>query len=390
MRISSPEISKSFQPLNSTLQPASRPTAAPATAARSSLPTDGFETSNTVGMRSTVARADSFQAASSVYTVRAGDTLTGIAQRFGTTIGALMSANGLTNPDRIYAGQQLTIPSGAPTTPTPPSTPSSYTVRAGDTLTGIAQRFGTTIGALMSANGLTNPDRIYVGQQLTIPAGTQTPGTPTTGTLSNAPNHQFTLQQLWPSIERYGNQYGFDPKLLAGMVFQESSFKNFIVHHDGTGHGLLGYDDNGLLGEFEAWVRTTQPGQQNFYAGRGANAVSIPPEWQLEFAAKKLSDFSRTYGGPHAAARAWHRGPGGMNDWRGQQYEQLIRGHVQTLFPGGQTPTIPTTPTTPPVGSGLPTTAQDANRFFVTQWGPTSTTAPATRTASTTAGPPPG
>ncbi|HVG57783.1 MAG TPA: C39 family peptidase, partial [Hyalangium sp.] len=184
-------------------------------------------------------------------------------------------------------------------------------------------------------------------------------------------NQQFTLQQLWPAIERYGNQYGFDPKILAGMMFQESSFKNHLVHMDGTGHGLLGYDDNGLLGEFESWVRATQPGQQNFYAGRGHAAVSIPPEWQIEFAAKKLSDFSRAYGGPHAAARAWHRGPGLMNDSLGQRYEQLIRGHVNTLFPGGQTPTIPTTPTTP-VGSGVSTTLQEANRFFVNQWGPTA------------------
>ncbi|MDY7229776.1 LysM peptidoglycan-binding domain-containing protein [Hyalangium rubrum] len=378
MRIATNEIPKSFQKVNS---PISTAAATAPLASRSSLPADGFEASQSIGTRST-ARVDAFQATGTVYTVRAGDTLSGIAQRFGTTVDALSRANSITNPDRIYVGQQLSIPSGTPTTPTPPpSTPSTYTVRAGDTLSGIAQRFGTTVDALMRTNGLSNPDRIYVGQTLTLPGGTSaptppttptTPGTPSTGPLSNAPNHTFTLQELWPTIERYGTQYGFDPKILAGMVFQESSFKNHIVHLDGTGHGLLGYDDNGLLGEFEAWVRTTQPGQQNFYAGRGANAVSIPPEWQLEFAAKKLADFSRAYGGPHAAARAWHRGPGGMNDWRGQQYEQLIRSHVQTLFPGGQTPTVPSTPTSPPAGAGLPTTLQEANRFFLTQWGPTA------------------
>jgi murein DD-endopeptidase MepM/ murein hydrolase activator NlpD len=253
----------------------------------------------------------------------------------------------------------------------------TYVVRAGDSLSGIAQRFGTTVDALQRANNISNPNLIYVGQTLIIPSGGSTPTPPTTpgtptpapGTLSNAPNHQFTLQELWPTIAHYGNQYGFDPKILAGMVFQESSFKNHLVHLDGTGHGLLGYDDNGLLGDFERWVRATKPGQQNYSAGRGHNAASIPPDWQIEYAAKKLSEFSRAYGGPHAAARAWHRGPGLMDDSLGQRYEQLIRNHVNTLFPGGQTPTIPTTP---PMGSGLSSTTQEANRFFVTQWGPTA------------------
>jgi soluble lytic murein transglycosylase-like protein len=140
------------------------------------------------------------------------------------------------------------------------------------------------------------------------------------------------MQELYPHIQKYANQYGFDPQVLAGMVFQESSLINHIVHRDGTGHGLLGYDDNGLLPDFEAWVRRTQPGQENFRAGRGANAVSIQPEWQLEYAAMKLAQFSRTYGGDYAAARAWHRGPGGMNDSLGRHYENLIRGHVDRLF----------------------------------------------------------
>jgi LysM repeat protein len=222
--------------------------------------------------------------------------------------------------------------------------PRTYTVQPGDTLSGIAARHGTTWQAIAQANNLGNPNLIQPGQRLTIPGSgsapapapttpTPAPSTPTpAGALSMEPNHRFTLQELMPHLERYANQYGFDPQVLAGMVYQESSFTNFIVHRDGTGHGLLGYDDNGLAPDFQAWVRRSKPGYEDFTIGRGANARVLPPEFQLEYAAMKLADYSRRYGGDYAAARAWHRGPGGMNDSRGQHYEQLIRAHVNNLF----------------------------------------------------------
>ena len=75
-----------------------------------------------------------------IYTVRRGDTLSGIAARFGTTYQAIASYNGITNPNRIYIGQRLRIPAGGST-----GEARTYTIRPGDTLSGIAYRFGTTI-----------------------------------------------------------------------------------------------------------------------------------------------------------------------------------------------------------------------------------------------------
>ena len=98
-----------------------------------------------------------------IYIVRAGDTLSAIARRYDTTVQAIMTANALTGT-RIYVGQRLVIPGD--TTPQP----IRYQVVRGDTLSRIAQRFGTTVQAIMAANGLATT-RIYAGQWLTIPAG---------------------------------------------------------------------------------------------------------------------------------------------------------------------------------------------------------------------------
>ncbi len=119
------------------------------------------------------------------YVVVAGDSLGRIAARFGTTVQAIVAANNLRNPDQIFVGQRLRIPGGsapapAPTTPpaggNPPSTSApttgEYVVQAGDSLGRIASRFNTTVQAILSANSLTNPNLIFVGQRLRIPGGT--------------------------------------------------------------------------------------------------------------------------------------------------------------------------------------------------------------------------
>jgi len=132
------------------------------------------------------------------YTVCRGDTLYSIARRFGTTVQAIIQANGIVNPGQIFAGQVLWIPSGGGSCP-PGS--NAYVVQRGDTLYSIARRFGTTYQALASLNGLHWPYRIYVGQRLIV-SGTITPWPPP------PPSQRVHVVQrgetLWSIALRYG------------------------------------------------------------------------------------------------------------------------------------------------------------------------------------------
>ena len=137
------------------------------------------------------------------HTVQRGDTVSGLATRYGSSIEAIQEANGLDESYLIFRGQGLIIPVRvAAVTETPSPTPvvvtvvvtvettpeqttgtggatdgatsgtSTYTVAPGDNLSNIARRFNTTVGTLVQLNGIANPNRIFVGQQLRLPGAT--------------------------------------------------------------------------------------------------------------------------------------------------------------------------------------------------------------------------
>lgn len=98
---------------------------------------------------------------SRVYTVASGDTLSGIAEEFGVTVGEIVAANGIADANLIYPGQRLSIPIGGTA-----SKRHVYTVASGDTLSGIGERLGVDWRSIASRNGIRPPYTIYVGQQL--------------------------------------------------------------------------------------------------------------------------------------------------------------------------------------------------------------------------------
>jgi LysM repeat protein len=110
-----------------------------------------------------------------VHIVQQGENLFRISLRYGVPISVIAAQNGITNVNRIFVGQRLIISGGAgviiPPTQPPTTGTGIYVVQRGDTLARIARRFNTTVAALAQLNGIVNVNLIFVGQQLRVPSG---------------------------------------------------------------------------------------------------------------------------------------------------------------------------------------------------------------------------
>ena len=110
----------------------------------------------------------------STYVVAAGDTLKSIAARYGTTMAVLAGLNGIANYNLIYQGQRLQVPTGGSSYTPPPVVGGSgtYVIRWGDTLRKVADRLNISLSSLLALNPqIQNPNIVYVGQVIYVPAG---------------------------------------------------------------------------------------------------------------------------------------------------------------------------------------------------------------------------
>lgn len=201
------------------------------------------------------------------YTVVKGDTVSHIAARTGSSVAAIVAANHLDGRAFIRIGQVLTIPSasGAPaaavttvsatvaTVPTvkavnAPTSVSRYTVAAGDTLSSIASRFGTTVAAVAAANGLDSRGLIRIGQGLDVPGATVATAKPLVGDTFAGRTYPAVVvgaanvnkaallatgvpspAQMRALVASTARTLGVDPALALAVAYQESGFDQTSV-----------------------------------------------------------------------------------------------------------------------------------------------------------------
>lgn len=198
------------------------------------------------------------------YTVRAGDTLSAIAAKHNLSVEAIAKANSLSNPNRIFPGQTLRLagqsaPAATPGSAAPaPSKPApakaaTYTVKSGDTLSGIAARHQMSLGELTRINNLSTAAVIMPGQQLKVTSGGSQQLAPAPSqnlvpdtflgykypahVVAAANENKAMLNSLpVPSrnemrqiVRETANAMGVDPSLALAVAMQESGFNHRAV-----------------------------------------------------------------------------------------------------------------------------------------------------------------
>lgn len=167
------------------------------------LYTESIFLSDTSEIPNTENSNDNINTDSIYYTVQRGDTLSEIASRYGTTVQELVDINNIANPNLIYPGQNLRILNnstvyGSETRGTGSIT---YTVQRGNTLSQIARAYGVTVSHIVEMNNIQNPNLIYPGEKLRITESTNTNLNPV---LQNNYYAVQRGDTLWGIARRYG------------------------------------------------------------------------------------------------------------------------------------------------------------------------------------------
>jgi N-acetylmuramoyl-L-alanine amidase len=180
-----------------------------------------------------------------VHTVRRGESLWGIATRYGSTVASVAEANGIVDPSRIFGGQRLVIPGTStpatsnPTAAPPRSEPAAatvHTVGRGESLWGIANRYGSSVAEIATANGIADPSRIFGGQRLTIPGRAAPKPTATAAahmpaSMSAAVGARAEIRQI---VAAEAEAAGVPVSLALAVAWQESGWRQGVVSYAGA------------------------------------------------------------------------------------------------------------------------------------------------------------
>jgi N-acetylmuramoyl-L-alanine amidase len=152
------------------------------------------------------------------YTVRRGDTLSDVARRHGTSVAALARMNRLSDPNLVIAGRRLRVPSRV-------GVSSVHVVRAGETLSAIATRYGTSVGALARVNRISDPNLIVIGTKMKVPGGNL-------GT--SAPLESASTISIQASLQSQSSSHGVDTSLTKAVALQESGWQQDVKSKAGA------------------------------------------------------------------------------------------------------------------------------------------------------------
>ncbi|MDP3951107.1 LysM peptidoglycan-binding domain-containing protein [Microbacterium sp.] len=193
--------------------------------------------------------------AAATHTVVAGDTIFAIAQKHGTSVDSILAANGLSRDSVIYPGQSIAISgtsavAAAPAvTPTPaapapaPSSGTAHTVVAGDTIFAIAQKHGTSVDAIYTANGLSASSIIYPGQTIVVAAAAPAPAASAPAASAPAPAQTAALNapqaENAAMIIRIGRELGVSDRGIA-IALATSMVESWLRNLDWGDRDSLG------------------------------------------------------------------------------------------------------------------------------------------------------
>jgi LysM repeat protein len=157
------------------------------------------------------------------HTVRKGETLSGIASRYGVTVDQMVGANHLKDPNLIIAGAVLRVPGSRGSSA---GSPRTHKVRSGENLSAIAARYGVSVEALARANHLTDPNLIVTGRRLRIPRGSGGEASYTA-----APTSSSGVEAI---LEEQASTHGLDGSLVKAVAWQESGWNQKAVSAAGA------------------------------------------------------------------------------------------------------------------------------------------------------------
>jgi soluble lytic murein transglycosylase-like protein len=143
------------------------------------------------------------------------------------SIGDLAGANGIDDPNRVLVGQTLTVPGGS-AAPTRSPGVRAHVVAPGETLTAIAARYGTSVRAIVDLNDIRDPNHVQIGRKLRIPDAPAPTGLPARLLASPA------RLALIPHFTRWADANGIDPALVMAVAWQESGWQNDVVSSAGA------------------------------------------------------------------------------------------------------------------------------------------------------------